>query len=219
MWMRMPIWLTTRPRAGLPALLLAATVLADVASPAAAQTLLEPPRRRQGYYLSLGLAAAIDHNWQDGANMGTWGGQLISFRLGQLVTRRFGLGLRFDGGGAARGPHKAALAGLAIEGQWELASNLAVHGSVGLGVVSLTDDSDPDHKRRATAGAGYTLWLGYDWFPGRRLTGGFAVTPVAGVRLIPGSSVTALVGLVGVDITYWTGLPREQLQLSPGESW
>lgn len=212
-------WMARYLRAALPAALVAATLVPVFAAPASAQTLLESPRRRQGYYLSLGLAAAIDHNWQDGESMGTWGGQLITFRLGQLVTRRFGLGLRFDGGGAAKAPHKAALAGLGIEAQWELASNLAVHGAVGLGVVSLTDDSDPDHETHATAGAGYTLWLSYDWFPWRRLTGGFAVTPVAGVRLIPGGTVTALVGLVGVDFSYWTGLPRQQLQLPPGEPW
>jgi hypothetical protein len=204
-------------RSSLAVALLAAVL---VPAPVSAQTLLEPPRRRQGYYLALGLEAAIDHNWLNGESLGTWGGQLISLRLGQLVTRRFGLGLRFDGGGAAKGPHKAALAGLGIEAQCGLAGNLAVNGAIGLGVVSLTDDSDPDHERHATAGAGYTLWLSYDWFPGRRRpSGGFAFTPVAGLRLVPGGSVTGLIGLVGVHISYWTGLPRQQLQLPPGEGW
>jgi hypothetical protein len=39
------------------------------------------------------------------------------------------------------------------------------------------------------------------------------------VRFLPGSTVSALVALVGVDLTFWTGLPRAQLQLPPGEAW
>src|SRR5437660_12602146 len=105
------------------------------AVPARAQNLLEEPRHRQGYYLSMGLAVAIDHTWRDGQSAGTLGGDLFSLRLGQLVTRRFGLGLRIDAGGAAKGPQKTTLAGLGIEAQWELVTNLAVHTALGLGVA------------------------------------------------------------------------------------
>jgi hypothetical protein len=199
--------------------MLVAALVPGLAAPALAQALLEPPRRRQGYYVSLGLAAAIDHNWEDGESLGSWGGQLTSLRLGQLVTRRFGLGLRLDQGAAASGPQKASLGGLGVEAQWQVAGNLAVHGTVGIGVVRITDDREKGGKLRGAVGSGYTLGLSYDWFFGRRSSGGFAVTPMLAARLVPGSNATALVGLVGLDLTYWTGLPREQLQLPPGEAW
>jgi hypothetical protein len=189
-----------------------------LAAPARAQT-LETPRRRQGYYVTLGLALAYDHNWQDGVSQGTLGGSLLSLRLGQLVTRRFGLGLRLDSGGAAKGPRKAQMGGLAVEAQWELVNNLAVHGTAGLGVVSLTDDRDDDGKLHGVAGAGYTVWLSYDKFFGQRRTGGWALAPMAGVRLVPSTTATALVGLIGLDFSWWSGLPREQLLLPPNEAW
>jgi hypothetical protein len=189
------------------------------ARPALGEGLLEPPRPRQGYFAALGLATAIDHNWQDGESLGTSRGSLLSLRLGELVTRRFGLGLRIDLGGAKSGPQTAGLYGLGLEAQWELARNLAVRGGVGLGVVSLLDDRDPERKRHGTVGAGYTLGVGYDWFPGARRSGGFALTPVVEVRLVPGSSATALVGLVGFELGWWTGLPRNQLQLPDSDAY
>jgi hypothetical protein len=216
----MPMTLPGRPTGrALVALIASALATLAGARPTPAQTLLEPPRRRQGYYLSLGLASAIDHNWQDGESLGTSRGQLFDLRAGELLTRRFGLGLHIDAGGTTKGTRRATLFDLGIEAQWELATNLAAHGSVGLGVVSLEDTSDPDAKRKGTAGAGYTVWLTYDWFFGHRRSGGWALSPLAGVHLVPGSSATALVGLVGLSITYWTGLPREQLQLAPNEAW
>jgi hypothetical protein len=205
----------------LPRLLLRSCLVAALLAPAVAraQTLLEEPRRRQGYYVSLGMAAAIDHNWKDGESLGTYNGQLITLRLGQLVTRRFGLGLRFDGGSVKTGPLSAGLGGLGVEAQWEIVTNLSVHGTVGLGVVSLSDSRDPDAGLEGTVGAGYTLGLSYDWFFGRRRSGGFALTPTVSVRLVPGKDATALMGLIGLDLSYWTGLPREQLQLPPDEAW
>jgi hypothetical protein len=201
--------------------ILASFLLASLgtAAPAAAQNLLEEPRQRQGYYVSLGLALALDHTWRDGESAGTLGGQLITLRLGQLVTRRFGLGLRIDAGGAAKGPQKSTLVGLGIEAQWEVARNLALHSALGLGVASLKDDRDTDPKLHGSDGAGYTLWLSYEWFTDRRRSGGWAPSPMVGVRFLPGSTVSALVALVGVDLTFWTGLPRSQLQLPPGEAW
>ncbi len=188
-------------------------------APARAQTLLEEPRHRQGYYVSLGLALGIDHNWQDGESQGTLPAQLFSLRLGQLLTRRFGLGLLIDGGGGKKGSRQASLFALGLEAQWELARDLAVHGAAGLAAVGVKDQSDPDAKLEGPAGAGYTLWVSYDRFLGARRTGGWALTPVAGARLVPSGSDVALVGMVGLQLTYWTGLRREQLVLPPNEAW
>lgn len=196
-----------------------ASVIAAAAAPAHAQT-LEAPRHRQGYYLALGIHGAVTHNWEDGRALGLWGGSASTLRIGQLLTRRFGLGLQIDFGGTARGHEKAGFGGLAVEAQWEILSNLSARAGVGLAVVQLSDDRDQDAPLRGTVGAGYFLGLGYDYFPGKsRLTGGFSLTPLCQVRIIPSDPVSAIVGVVGVELGWWTGLPRNQLELPPSEAF
>jgi hypothetical protein len=181
---------------------------------------LELPRHRQGYYLTLGNYMLITQNREDGFDLGTWVGSAFSIRLGQMVTRRLGLGLQIDFGSASKGPENAAITGLSLAGQLEIVRNVALHGGVGLGVVQLTDNRDPDEELRGAVGSGYFLGVSYDWFPfKRRLTGGFAVSPMAQARIIPGSDVTSLVFMVGVDLTWWTGLPNNQLELPTAEAF
>ena len=181
---------------------------------------LELPRHRQGYSLAIGNYALLTQTWDDGDSLGTWVGSGLSIRMGQMMTKRFGLGLEIDFGGSANGPEKASVFGLSMAAQWELLRNFAVHGGVGLGVLQLTDDRDPDAELRGAVGSGYFLGLSYDWFPfKRRLTGGFAVTPMVQARLIPGDEIKGMVFLFGVDLTWWTGLPNNQLDLPPAEAF
>jgi len=83
-------------------LLAAGASLCAGAHPVAAQE-LEPPRPRQGYYVSLGLYGMMSQAWEKGSTLGPWGGFGGSFRFGQLVTRRFGLGLSVENGGTSGG--------------------------------------------------------------------------------------------------------------------
>jgi len=181
---------------------------------------LEKPRHRQGYYLALGNYALVTQTWEKGDSLGTWVGTGVTIRMGQMMTRRFGLGLQIDFGASSDGPQHASVTGLSMAAQWELLRNFAVHGGVGLGVLQLTDDRDPDAELRGAVGSGYFLGLSYDWFPfKRRLTGGFAVTPMVQARLIPGEDVKGMVYLFGVDLTWWTGLPNNQLDLPAAEAF
>ena len=210
-------------------MLLAATVVGAVllgAAPAAraegapAAIVLELPRHRQGYYLAIGNYALVTQTWDKGDSLGAWVGTGLSIRMGQMMTKRFGLGLQIDFGGSSNGPEHASVFGLSMAAQWELLHNFAVHGGVGLGVLQLTDDRDPDAELRGAVGSGYFLGLSYDWFPfKRRLTGGFAVTPMVQARLIPGGDIDGMVFLFGVDLTWWTGLPNNQLDLPPAEAF
>jgi hypothetical protein len=201
------------------ALSLMGGLLAAATRPAAAQ-LLEPARARQGYYFGLGYQLALSKAWEDGESWGVWRGGAISFRLGELITRRFGLGLQIVPSGTTRGQgQKAAFGGLELEAQWEVAPNLALYGAAGIDVVSLSSSDGHDKTTRGTVGAGYSLGLAYDWFFTHRLTGGWAATPVAQVRFIPGNTAAAFIGLVGIQLSYWTGLPRNQLDLPPGEAF
>jgi hypothetical protein len=201
--------------------LVAATVVLEIvcgtARPASAQA-LEPPRGRQGYYLAFGPHFALNKNWEDGRDWGVWTGYDVTIRAGQMVTRRFGLGLQIHFGGTDGQGQQAGLFGLSVEGQWELARHLAVRGGVGLDVVSIATVGASDESLRGTVGSGYFLGLSYDWFFTRRLTGGWALTPVAQARFVPGDN-SGLIGTVGVEISYWTGLPRNQLDLPPSEAF
>jgi hypothetical protein len=205
------------PSRHLAAAALALAIVCGTTRPARAQA-LEPPRPRQGYYLAIGPHFALNKNWEDGRDWSVWTGYDLTFRVGQMVTRRFGLGLQIHFGGAGGQGQQAGLFGLAVEGQWELARHLAVRGGVGLDTVSIATVGGGDDSARGTVGSGYLLGLSYDWFFTRRSTGGWALTPVAQARLVPGNTY-ALVGTVGVEISFWTGLPRNQLDLPPAEAF
>ncbi len=94
-----------------------------------------------------------------------------------------------------------------------------MHGGAGIDVVSLTHTNRPNPSTRGTVGSGYFLKLSYDWFFTYRLTGGWVATPSMEVRFVPGDTASALIGTVGVQLSYWTGLPRNQLDLPPDQAY
>jgi len=200
------------------ALLIAAAGIVSLPRAAHAQT-LEAPAAHQGYYFGFGYHLAIDKISQDNDPGGVWPGTELSLRLGQLVTRRFGLGLEFHTGTAKGAGQSASAFGLELEAQWELIRNLSLHGGVGIDVVSITTNGDSKASLRGTAGSGYALGLAYSWFFTHRLTGGWALTPRIEARFVPGDTAWAFVGVAGVEICYWTGRPRNQLELRPSEAF
>jgi hypothetical protein len=198
----------------------ALAVLILLATGAAHAQDIEPPRSRQGYYLGFALLGGTSYIREDGDSLGTYGGSGFGLRLGQLVTRRIGLGLRIDVASGKKGNDQASIFDLSAETQLLLAPNLAVHLGMGLGVIELKDQVDPDAELRGGVGAAYTLGLSYAWFPfkGRR-SGGFSVTPMLQAHFIPGDGATSFTGLLGVELGWWTGLPRNQLQLPESEAY
>jgi hypothetical protein len=198
----------------------AAVTLVAGAAPAEAQQ-LEPPRPRQGYYVTLGLYGAASQAREKGDSLGPWGGSGGSLRVGQLVTSRFGLGLTLESGGTKGGGQQASMSALGLEASWAIHGNLAARGGVGIGFMRLHDPNDPtESATRGVAGSWYALGLSYDWFPSKaRRSGGFSIAPTVQARLIPGSDTSGFVAFFGVDLGYWTGLPRNQLDLPPSEAW
>lgn len=187
---------------------------------AAAQD-IEPPRHRQGYYASLGVYGVGTEAHENGAWLGPWVGAGGGVRVGQLVTRRFGLGLAVEYGAAKGEGQKATVFGLGAEASFALVGNLALRGGVGIGLVRLHDPGDPfESSTRGVTGSWFAGGVSYDWFfKKKRLSGGFALTPSVQLRHIPGSDTYGFFTLVGVEVTYWTGLPRAQLELPPSEAW
>lgn len=210
---------TTMSNRMIRATVIAAIVVGAFASKASAQT-LEAPRARQGYYLTAGLGALGSLANDKGRDRGPWLGNVTTLRAGQLVTSRFGLGLDIEFGGATHEGRTAQLAGLAIEGNVALAGNLALRGLAGFGVLALRHKSEEGYGTRGTSGGFYGVAASYDFFPWhKRLSGGWSITPVVEMRVLPGETVKGYVGSFALEIGWWSGLPKNQLELSPDEAW
>jgi hypothetical protein len=181
------------------------------------EALLEQPRQRQGYYLALGGHGALAIVDDEGDSLGPLSGYMTTIRLGQKLTPKAGLGLAIDFGGASSGGDSIGFFGLALAGELELVENLALHASMGLGIVTLTRADDKD-ELAGTYGAAYTLGLSYDWFLGKKRSGGTALTPFVQLRALPGD-VGAFTGFLGVEIAWWSGLPRNQLELPTSDAY
>ena len=180
----------------------------------------ELPRPRSGYYLAAGLSGALNQAWQEDGPDRLAGGTAFALRFGQMLTTHLGLGLRLSSGGARAGALQSQFVAIGLEGQWEFARHLALRAGAGLGIAVVKDTADPEAKQKGTVGGGYSLALSYDWFPGGgHGSGGFAIMPVLEARLVPGSKVSALTGLFGLEFSYWTGLPRDELILPENEAY
>lgn len=198
------------------AVIAALTVLAG-ARPASSQE-LESPRPRQGYYVAFGFNAVVSENRDSGKGLGLWPGAGGAFRVGQLLSHRFGLGLELDSGGGSKDGRSFSLFGLGVEGQMEVVTNLALHAGVGFGVVSLDPEKAGDDPRGSYGGA-FTVGATYDYFLWPHATGGWAVTPGLWLRALPGDPVTSYSAFLGVSVSYWTGLSKDHLELPPARAF
>lgn len=79
---------------------------------------------------------------------------------------------------------------------------------------------EPDADLEGVFGAGYMLGVSYDWFFSKhQLSGGWALTPSVAVRYVAGDPVQGMVGLFGLEFTYFSGRPANQLELPAGEGY
>ena len=154
-----------------PLLVIAVAAVATVtitgsARIAAAQELTETPRRRQGYYFAAGYGLGQTQARHEDENLGVWPSGKLALRAGQLLTKRFGLGLLIDTSAATEGPTTRGVLGIAIEGQATLVGNLALRTSVGFGALQINDKmGDKQVLRGGAYGSQFGLGISYDWFP------------------------------------------------------
>ena len=202
-------------------LALAGSALLALGARAAQAQELEAPRRRQGYYLSFGFYGAATQAFEKGNALGPWPGYGLAWRAGQLVTQRFSLGIAIESAATKGGGQNATASALAVEAGYALVGNFALRGGAGVGFLQLKNPNDPtESATRGAAGSWFALGASYDQFIGqKRLTGGLAVTPVVEARYLPGGDTKGVVMFVGFDLSYWTGLPLNQLNLPPSEAW
>ena len=194
--------------------LAALVVLAGGAARSARAQTLEQPRARQGYWIGLGSVGVASYLTEEGKNRGVYNGYGFTFRVGQLLTERLGLGLLVEIGTLKKGSDKGMVGGLTLEGSATLWRGLSAHTGMGLGFVDLTDQSSQDKSLRGGAGSYFLLGTSYDFFPWRRrLTGGWALTPTVDFRVMPDGNIHAYTMFAGLQVVWWSGLPRQMLIL------
>jgi hypothetical protein len=181
------------------------------------QELLEEPRARQGYWIGLGATSIAAGLRDEGKYRGIYTGWTTTFRIGQLITRRLGLGLLVEynpyGGGISKGSDAGSLGGLTLEGSCLLWRDLSVHAGFGVGYVMVKDPKALDTSLRGGGGSYLLFGLSYDIFPRSRKTGGWALTPVIDFHLMPDGNIKYVSMMAGLQVTWWSGLPDNMLRL------
>ena len=181
--------------------------------------LLEMPRARQGYWIGFGFYGIGSNLVEEGHNRGVYSGAGYTFRIGQLITERLGLGLMYQAagslfGGIKKNNDKGGLGGLILEGNCTVWRDLSVHSGFGVGYVYTKDLTALDTSLRGGGGAYFLVGTSYDFFPWRkRLTGGWAITPTLDFTISPDGNIKAYTVSAGVQIIRWSGLSDNMLIL------
>jgi hypothetical protein len=190
---------------------------------------LRLPRAKQGYYLGGGFrTGALFVSSPDIEDVGSFTGLGLNLRFGEMVTPWLGFGgvARFFGG--SNDDFDTGLGSLGIEAQalpWS-GIDLALRSSLGpfFQSVSRRDSSlvredDPDQG----FGAAVTAGVSFDWFPfyDRQGTssGGFGFSTYLDGEFLIGEDFDSAGVFLGIEVTYFFGLPKNKLQLPIEEAF
>lgn len=175
---------------------------------------LETPRGRQGYWVGLALQSGGANLTEDKMGTRFFPGNGFTLRLGELVTERLGLGLVVEWSMIQSQGDHGGIGMLGVEGSYNPWRRLSIKTAAGFGAIMLTDQNTKEKELRGGAGAAVSIGAAYDFFPWRkRLTGGWAFTPTVDIRYLPDGDIHGVNLLAGLQITYWSGLTRNQLLL------
>lgn len=187
-----------------------------------AESLLEKPAPRQGYYFSLGAHAALaGHDARDVGWMGPWPALGGAFRTGQAILPWLDVGIGFGAAGSFDDGYVAALYRLSIEAQIRPIDHLFVRIYGGFGATDVSRRMKGLDKIVGRVGGTYGAALGWEFYPGRdpKRSGGFAVAPYAWFEASPDPGFATLMGGIGIEITWWTGLEKNALVLPDDEAF
>jgi hypothetical protein len=183
---------------------------------------LSPPRPHQGYYIGLGAygVAGAHHDRVDG-----WTGAMFgpggSLRMGEALLPWLDLGIGFAASGIYDEQYVALVGHVSLEVQVRPVEPLFVRASVGFGFTDFTRRESGVDKPLGRIGGSYGVAVGWDFYPAHDEgdSGGLAISPVVWFEAGPSDEFTTLAGGIGIEISWWTGLPREQLDLPVDEAF
>jgi hypothetical protein len=162
---------------------------------------LEDPEPSQGHFLAMGVyglgAMAFDDS--RGTRTPTFG-EGFSLRLGESLTDWVDLGLAFALGSTSGAPQNSLTLGrFGVTSQWYPTDRLFVQAGFG---ATYTRGKDPeDHA------------LNNLYLSDADQSGGWVFTPVATAEIGPNSNFTSTALWLGVEISWWSGLTRDKLNL------
>jgi hypothetical protein len=185
-----------------------------------AQELVDPAPR-QGYYVGLGLNGGGYFVDADKAgSLGGGPGMGFALRLGEMVNDWLGFGFLFSGNLGFLPEFGTFHGGLSIESQFTPFGdpNLALRFASGIAGLT-TNRNDPLLARpddpEGAVGPLVTFGVSYDLFPFGWDTmegGGTALGFVAEGQVLPGDGALIAGFFVGIEFTYWIGLPDTQVR-------
>ncbi|MBI5511543.1 MAG: hypothetical protein HY903_22535 [Deltaproteobacteria bacterium] len=182
---------------------------------------LTAPAARQGYYLGGGVnGVAVRSVDRDLGAFAAAYGSSYALRVGEMLTPWLGIGLEVGFGQAQSSRWRSQFGGLLLDAQANVWKNLALHAMAGLGAVMARDKLGRVASAKGTGGALYGAGIGYDFFPlHTEGSGGFGITPSLQGRYCPGSSFHAAMVWVGLDLYWWRGLDKQELELPAAEAF
>lgn len=185
------------------------------------RAILERPAPDQGYYFIAGLHGALVHVVDDGRAISSLPGYSLTFRIGQSITSYFDLGFRLDVATIAASDRDGFMTDFGLDatlrpsGRWLF----RLGGGMGGGKLSAAPDSD---DKASNFGAVLAFEAGYQLFPfySRGESGGVGFTPLLRMTSVqPGTDDAHYWLMLGIDVTWWTGLPKNQLDLTLEEAF
>jgi hypothetical protein len=182
---------------------------------------LELPKTNQGHFIALGLQGVGAMAWD--ATRGTrspTAGAGFSVRLGESVTSWLDLGLAFAWASTAGPPEQRFSFGrLGLQSQWYPHPDIFV--PLGFGATSATGP-DPEDLAMVRSRYGAVFWTGVGAnipLSSRTKSGGWIFTPVITWELAPEAQFTSSALWLGLELSWWSGLPASKLHLPASEAY
>jgi hypothetical protein len=182
---------------------------------------LEAPEPSQGHFVAVGFhgigAMAFDES--RGTREPTLGTG-VSLRLGESLTDWFNLSLALALGSTNGEPQDSLTFGrFGITSQWYFTERW--FAQAGFGAANFQGPDPEDHDRsRGRYGDVYLTGLGRDFFiSDAGQSGGWVFTPLVTAEVGPDSKFTTTSLWVGVELSWWSGLTRDKLDLPTPDAY
>ncbi|RLA20592.1 MAG: hypothetical protein DRQ56_02790 [Gammaproteobacteria bacterium] len=182
---------------------------------------LEKPAPRQGYFIGGSLGFAYGATRMDDTWYPPWSGSSVRFYWGQEIFTWVDLGLIAEYVSTSGKRRGATGGGLGLALQFHPVEPWLFRVEAGLGGLSLSDKKDTSGKSDGAYGDVYTFAVGYEFYPfydGPYDSGAFGFAPVVALRMQPGDDMFLTVW-IGVELKWWSGLPKNQLALPVDEAF
>jgi hypothetical protein len=176
---------------------------------------LQKPEPSQGHFIAVGFhgigAMAFDES--RGTREPTFG-QAVSLRLGESITDWLSLSLA-GALGSTYGERRDSLTlvRFGVTSQWYFSEHWFVQAGFGATNAQGADPEDYD-RTRSRYGDFYLTGLGYDlYLSDSTQSGGWIFTPIITADVGPDSRFTTASLWLGVELSWWSGLSRDKLEL------